>query len=138
MSHVCCAVLYYEEDNYDSYDVNDILEHHTGHAFDYYTLIKDFEEKRFKGLILKNGVENDCMYEYNGEKFAYKARIEDVNWLKTFKDSGIEEYADFKKVIDCYDFYDKNKGEIDWTEFNKFVKRMFERVNMVELADVHE
>ena len=137
MSHCCLAVIYFED---DTIEIDDILDHHSGYAFDYYQKFEEYQESEhwYDGLILKKGVENEHTYNTKNGTFAYKAKIEDVDWRKTFAEGDISKFANPAMVVDEYDFFNKKKLEIERTQFNNFVKRMLERGDTVELVDIHE
>ena len=136
--HVCCAVIYNEVDGTDC-DFNDILEHHVGYGFDYFTSVDEDEKtvKRFKGLILKEGVENEYVYDIDGIKFAYKAKVDDVDWKKTFELCDICSFANSSMFIDDWLFYDNKKSKYNTKAFYKLMKRVIDRNEMIQIVDIH-
>ena len=134
MSHCCCAVIsYYDE-------VEELLNHYVEHGIDYYNLFEDDEYNKswYPGLILKDGKENEYMYvARDGNKYAYKAFIVDVDWEKTFAVNSIEMFMDYRMMIDKYDFYDYDKEECKTDEFFKFFDNRLQNAEIITLVDVH-
>ena len=132
MSHCCCAVIGYCDDEVD------ILDHHYGYGIDYYTLFENDEnnQKWYRGLVLKDGKENDYMYIANdGNKYAYKAFIVDVDWEKTF--NNISMFVTKRMVVDEYDFYDHENKCVDKKKFQAFFNQYLDNEEYITLVDVH-
>ena len=132
MGH-CGAVVIFMEDEY----VEDILNENNG--FDYFQSFEDDEnnDKWYRGFILKDGKENDCMYvARDGNKYAYRADIEDVDWDKTLKTLDFCAFVDYRMNIQDIDFMDKN-GKFNYDEFHEFFKKRLPNGSIVELVDVH-
>ena len=136
--HCCCCVIYDDAEGMDGNFI-ETIEHHSGFGFDYATTVEDEEKsvKRYKGLILKNGIENDYMYENDGVKFAYKAKVEDVDWKKTFESGDICSFTNYSMFVDEFVFYNNKTQKINYNEFHKLVKRLLNRSEMVQIADIH-
>ena len=132
MGH-CGAVVIFMEDEY----AEDILGNNDG--FDYFQSFEEDENNKswYRGFILKDGKENDCMYiARDGEKYAYRAEIEDVDWDKTLKTLDFCAFVDYRMNIQDIDFMDKN-GKFNYDEFHEFFKNRLPNGSMVELFDVH-
>jgi hypothetical protein len=134
MSHCCCAVISYCDEE------EELLNHYVEHGIDYYNLFEDDECNKswYPGLILKDGKENEYMYiARDGNKYAYKAFIVDVDWEKTFAVNSIEMFIDYRMMIDKYDFYDYEKKECKTDEFFKFFDNRLQNAEMITLVDAH-
>lgn len=132
MGH-CGAVVIFMEDEY----AEDILGNN--HGFDYFQSFEEDENNKswYRGFILKDGKENDCMYvARDGNKYSYRADIEDVDWDKTLKTLDFCVFVDYRMNIQDIDFMDKN-GKFNSDEFHEFFKKRLPNGSMVELVDVH-
>ena len=127
MGHYCAAILYVEDED------NDILEKNIDYAYDYYTRYEDDDNKDewYKGLILKDGKENEYMYTaYDGKRYAYKASVDEIDWERTFEESSIFMFIDYRIAMDSDDFDSKE-------EFREFFFKRIKNAENVELVDVH-
>ena len=131
MGH-CGAVVIFMEDEY----VDDILNENNG--FDYFQSFEEDEnnDKWYRGFILKDGKENDCMYiARDGNKYSYRAEITDVDWDKTLKTLDFNAFVDYRMNIQDIDFMEN--GKFKKKEFHKFFKKRLPNGSVVELVDVH-
>lgn len=132
MGH-CGAVAIFMEDEY----AEDIML--GNNAVDYcQTFMEDDNNKSwYRGFILKDGKQNDCMYvARDGKQYAYRADIDDVDWEKTLKTLDFCMFTDYRMNIQDIDFIDKN-GKINHNDFKEFFKRRLPNGSIVELLDVH-
>ena len=127
MGHYCAAILYVEDEDAD------ILEKNIDYAYDYYTRYEDDDSKDewYKGLILKDGKENEYMYTaYDGKRYSYKASVDEIDWMRTFEESSIFMFIDYRIAMDSDDFDSKE-------EFREFFFKRIKNAENVELVDVH-
>ena len=118
---------------------NEILERHTEYGFDYFTSVDENEKsvKRFKGFVLKDETENEYMYEVDGMKFAYKAKINEVDWKKTFEVGDFSSFATHNMFVDEFLFYNEKTKKINIKEFNNLAKRLIAINDTVQIVDIH-
>ena len=136
--HCCCCVIYNDIEGMDG-NFNEILERHTGYGFDYFTSVDENEKsvKRFKGFVLKDETENEYMYEVDGMKFAYKAKINEVDWKKTFEVGDFSSFATHNMFVDEFLFYNEKTKKINIKEFNNLAKRLIAINDTVQIVDIH-
>jgi hypothetical protein len=125
MGHCACIALMFDDEN--------VLDANCGNGFDYYTTFDDDKDtvNWYRGLTLKDGIENEYMYvARDGNKYAYKAKMQDIDLAKTLKNSDMYCFCDYRMLINKYDF---NTEE----EFHSFFVSRFNNATDVEIVDIH-
>ena len=125
MGHCACIALMFEDEN--------VLDTNCGNSYDYYKTFKDDNNTNswYRGLTLKDGIENEYMYvAKDGKKYAYKAKMRDIDLAKTLKTCDFYMFVDYRMVINKDDFDTEN-------EFNSFFVKRFNNATDIEIVNIH-
>ena len=124
MGHCACIALTFEDE--------DVLNDGCGRGYDYFTTFEEDTDtiNWYRGLTLKDGIENEYMYiARDGNKYAYKAKTEDIDLDKTIETCDFYMFVDYRMTID--------KMDLAETKFFDFFRKRFENATDIEIVDVH-